>query len=113
MGIAVFRSPDMDQGMMDDTQDLTKMNEQMCGVTAEHRVHEPPSNDQHDQDEHIDRLRCCVEKDSIKLEQYKGIRGIAQRSCNGGGNGCSLRQLVLVDWLHALCCQVTILFLQV
>ena len=55
MGITDVRSPDMDQGMMDNTQDLTKMNEQMFGTTAEHHVHEPPSNNQHDQDEHVDR----------------------------------------------------------
>ena len=45
MGITDFRSPDMDQEMMDDTQDLTKIQEQICGMTAEHQVHKPPSND--------------------------------------------------------------------
>ena len=34
MGMTDSRSPDMDRGMMDDTQDLTEMYEQMCEVTA-------------------------------------------------------------------------------
>ena len=38
-------------GMMDNTQDLTEMYEQMCEVTAGRRVHKPPSYDQHDQEE--------------------------------------------------------------
>ena len=49
--ITDFKSPDIVQGMMDDTQDLTKMYEQMCGVTAERHMHKPPSNDEHDQEE--------------------------------------------------------------
>ena len=50
MGITGFRLPNIDQGMMDDTQDLTKMHEQMHGVTSERHVHKPSSNDQHDQE---------------------------------------------------------------
>ena len=51
MGITNSISPDMDHGMMDATQDLTKMHEQMFGVSVERHVHNPPSNDQHDQEE--------------------------------------------------------------
>ena len=36
---------------MDETQDLTKVHEQMCGVTAERHMHKPSINDQHDHEE--------------------------------------------------------------
>ena len=50
MGETNSRSPAMDQGILDATQDFTKMYGQMGGVTAEHHVHQPNSNDQPDQE---------------------------------------------------------------
>ena len=39
-----LRSPDIDKGMLEYDQNLTKMFEQVCAVTVGRHVHKPPSD---------------------------------------------------------------------
>ena len=48
-----MRSPNNDQRMMNEAQDLTEMYEQVCDATVGRHVHKPPSDDKN---EHEDRL---------------------------------------------------------